>query len=84
MNWENLGFIKASKYRKNIILALASRNKTPNDLKSELRMHMTHVSSTLKDLVSKGIVQCLTPDLRKGKIYSLTNAGQELCEYINP
>ncbi len=82
MKWENLGYIKASKYRKNIVFALSSQNKTPIELKKELKMYMTHVSSTLKDLESKGIVECLTPDLRKGKIYTLTEIGQELYEYM--
>jgi len=33
-------------------------------------------------LKKKGIVKCLTPNVRKGKIYGLTRDGKEILEKI--
>lgn len=75
MDWNLIGFVKASNYRSQIMLSLKKRNKTPKELRNELGFHLSHISSTLNNLISKGLVVCLTPQLRKGKIFALTELG---------
>ena len=78
MDWELIGYIKASKYRKGIMISLNHSNKTPLELSNELEFYITHVSSTLRELREKKLAVCLTPNLRKGKIYCLTNLGKDV------
>ena len=67
-DWEKLAFIRASKYRKQILDAL-SEPKTPTELAQITGQNISHISRTLKELRSKRLVKCLTPNLRKGRLY---------------
>jgi len=75
MDWNLIGFVKASSYRSQIMISLKKKNKTPKELKNELGFYISHISSTLNQLISKGLVVCLTPQLKKGKIFALTELG---------
>ena len=68
MDWNLLGFIKASQYRQRILLKLKEGNKTPRELRDGLSYYMSHVSQTLKDLSEKKLVICLTPKLYRARI----------------
>ena len=76
VDWNKYGFVQASKYRTKIVEALASAPKTPSQITKETGLFKTHVSTVLKELVTEGIVECLTPNLRRGIIYGLTKDGK--------
>jgi len=78
MDWKKLGYVVASKYRIRIVLSLAEKPKTPKEIAQELGLYISHVSSTLSDLSGEGIVKCLNPSQRRGKMFSLTDIGKEL------
>ncbi len=78
MDWNLLGFIKASQYRQKVLIALDEGKKTPKELKDETGLYMSHISHTLKELTDKKLVICLTPKLYRGKLYSLTELGISL------
>ncbi len=82
MDWKKYGYVISSMYRQKIVLSLKKYPKTPKQLSSELEYHMSHVSSTIKELSENGIVENLSPDLRKGKIYGLTRDGEEIANSI--
>lgn len=67
-DWEKVAFVRASKYRKQILDAL-SEPKTPTELAKITGQNVSHISRTLKELQKKKLVKCLTPNLRKGKLY---------------
>jgi len=72
-----LGFIKASKHREDIVKILEEEILTPTEISNRLNLHTSQVSRYLSELVGKGVVQVLTPNLRKGKVYSLTEEGKK-------
>jgi DNA-binding MarR family transcriptional regulator len=82
MNWKKFGYIIASKYRMKIVLSLSASPKTPKEVAQELDLYISHVSSTLSDLSKEGIVECLNPSQKRGRIFSLTNIGKELAEEL--
>ena len=82
MDWKKYGYVLSSTYRQKIVLSLKKGPKTPKQISIESRLRLSHVSSTLKDLSNSDIVKCLTPDLKKGKIYGLTEDGKEIAEKI--
>ncbi|MFA5930899.1 MAG: ArsR family transcriptional regulator [archaeon] len=67
-NWEEIAFIKASKYRKQILDSL-SEPKTPTELAKITGQNISHISRTLKELQERELIKCLTPNLRKGRLY---------------
>lgn len=81
-DWNLVGYIKASNYRLNILTLLSKGNKIPIEIKNELKLYITHISTILKELGDKGLVKCLTPNLKKGKIYTITTLGKEILNQI--
>jgi predicted transcriptional regulator len=69
------GFVVASEYRKKVIRALATP-KTPKQISAQTGLHLSHVSKVLVELMNKGMVRCVNPDMRKGRIYELTELGK--------
>jgi DNA-binding MarR family transcriptional regulator len=83
MDDEELGWVKASSYRQTILRKLhGGRKLTPKEIKDGTEYYLSHVSNTLSDLEERGLVECLTPDLRKGRLYTLTEKGEEIVRAI--
>lgn len=81
MNWLKLGKVKRSKNKQKIIKAL-TKPKTPTELSEELKLARSTCSNTLLELQEMGLVKCLTPNLRMGRLYQLTEEGQEIKKQI--
>jgi len=79
---ELLGFLLSSKYRQKIILSLELKIKTPKLISKETDIQINHVSNILKELSEKGLVECQTPNLRKGRIYEITQKGKDFVKKI--
>jgi len=82
MDWEIIGFIKASTHRIKILDSLNQKEQTPKELQDSIKIHFSQISLILKELIDKDLVQCLNEDSRKGKIYSITEKGKESIAYI--
>jgi len=81
MNWELYSFVIRSEQRKNIVMAL-EKPKTPTQISKDVKLSTSHVSRTLSQFIDKGIVTCLTPKEKVGKVYELTDIGKELLESL--
>ena len=79
--WEDVSFIISSSYRERVLESLKDP-KTPTKISKELNINKTHISKTLKELLSKKIITCLTPKANKGKLYLLSNYGKEILKEI--
>ncbi len=82
MDWEDIGFIKASYIREGILKQLRKKTSTPKDLTEALDIHFPQISNNLKEMSERGLVQCLTENRKKGKIYSITDKGIEVLEKL--
>ena len=82
MDWDKYGHVLASKYRKDIVLSLSEKPKTPKEMAEETNYYLSHISNTLKDLSDNNIVKCLTENRDKGRIYDLTKLGKDIADQI--
>lgn len=82
MDWNKYGYIVGSRYRQKIVLCINSKQKTPKQVSQETNIPITHVSSMLKDLSKNNIVKLLTPNIKKGKLFSLTKDGLEIAKRL--
>lgn len=78
MYWEDIGFIKASKNRLKIFQELSENEKTPKELQEILNLHFSQISMILRELVDRELVICRNVDSRKGKIYTLSEKGEDM------
>jgi len=77
-----LGFVLASEYRKKVMLSLQDKPLTPSIISEKTKIYPSHVSNTLNELVEKKLVVCLTPKLKKGRLYELTINGKNILKYL--
>ena len=82
INWKLAGKIKASSYRRRVLQALESREKTPTEISKELNIKISHISRALTELEEMNLIKCLTSELRKGRIYRLTKEGKKIANYL--
>ncbi len=76
---QQLGYVKASKYRTKVLTALKDSVLCPKDISDRTQYPQSHVSNTLSDLSRQGLVVCINPDARKGRLYQLTDDGKAVC-----
>jgi len=82
MDVEEYAWVKASDYRERVLLALADKPKPPKEIAEQTGYYLSHVSNTLSDLNDHGLTECITPDRRKGRLWSTTDRGAELIETL--
>ena len=81
MKWNDISFIISSKYRK-IVLESVKTHKTPTGISKELKIQRAHVSRALIELGKEKLVECLTPNKRKGRLYIITHKGREILKNL--
>ncbi len=72
------GKVKSSKHRTKIINLLKSSPMTPKELAEQTGAALNNISNYLATLRELGLVKCLNNDLRKGRVYALTDKGKEI------
>jgi predicted transcriptional regulator len=82
-DYELIGKVLASNHRLRILNLLAERVMTPVEMAKSLKMERSHVSKTLRELRSLGLVECKNPTLRKGKLFSVTPRGRHTIESLH-
>lgn len=79
---EKIAYVLASEHRKNIILYLDDEMHTPKQIGDAINVRTNHISNLLAQLRKKDLVYCATPKIRKGKLYTLTEDGTSVLNYI--
>jgi DNA-binding MarR family transcriptional regulator len=82
IDWLSYGFVLASSHRKHLVWILRGGPSTPSSLAKKAGLPVSHVSKALKELELNNLVICLTPDLRKGRVYALTQSGRKIADRI--
>lgn len=76
-------YVKASRYRLKIIDFLSDgKYGMPLEIANKINIKQSHISKVLKELKEKELVECINPEVRKGKLYHLTVTGEETVPYI--
>jgi len=82
-NWELVSFVLASEMRFKILIRLNNKVHTPTELKKNFDVPISRVSAVLKDLLEKELIENLTPERRKSKMYAITELGKEVLNEIH-
>lgn len=61
-----------------IMELLKSKAMTPTEISKELKTHFSQITKNLLELEKRDLVECLTPSLRKGRLYGLTEKGKKI------
>lgn len=74
---ELAGFIVRSSYRKKVFLLLENPIR-PSEIAKNLDIRLTHITRELRELKKKGLIECLNPKEKVGRLYQLTHKGKLL------
>ena len=81
--FESVGHVKVSKYRVNTIKFLAKGFKMPSEIAKELNIGTSHASNILNTLKEYGLVECVNPQVKKGRLYQNTPLAMEVLKYLD-
>ena len=77
-----ISLLKSSGYRLKIIKAIGKDTVTPSEIAEKIGIRLNHVSTFLKELKENNLVKCLNEDTRKGRLYELTELGQNAIDKL--
>ena len=55
----------------------------PSQIAKDTGIVQNHISNTLRQLKEHDLVECINPEVRKGRLYRLTDKGEEVTKNIN-
>ncbi|MEM3586201.1 MAG: helix-turn-helix domain-containing protein [Candidatus Jordarchaeaceae archaeon] len=79
--WELISYAH-SPTRRLCLESLATGPKTPATIAKSSKRHLSHISRAIQELVKKGLVECMTPNLPKNRIYKITDKGIEVLKKL--
>lgn len=80
--WKKVGYIQASKYLTKVMKSLNGETKIPSQIAKDTDILQNHMSATLKQLREHNLVECVNPEVRKGRLYRLTDLGEDIVEHL--
>jgi ArsR family transcriptional regulator, cadmium/lead-responsive transcriptional repressor len=79
---DEINFVKASKYRTKIMKTLEGNVKIPSQIAKDSDINRSHISDILSQLKEYDLVECVNPEVRKGRLYRLTKKGEILARNL--
>lgn len=76
-----ISYVKISQYRTKVMKSLEERLKHQQSL-LKIRKLGHYISKVLAELKAHELVECINPEVRKGRLYRLTDKGDELVKNL--
>lgn len=80
---KEMSYVKISKYRTKVMRSLEGEVKIPIVIAKDSGIRPNHISKVLAELKAHNLVECINPEVRKGRLYRLTDKGDEVVKNIN-
>ncbi len=75
-------YVEKSQYRSKVLKSLSNDAKMPSQISKDTGIIQNHISNTLRQLKEHDLVECINPEVRKGRLYRLTDDGEEIVDKI--
>ena len=70
--------VNISKYRTKVMKSLDGEVLIPTQIAKNSGIRTNHISKVLAELKAHELVECINPVVRKGRLYRLTDKGEEI------
>ena len=77
-----ISYVNISKYRTKVMKSLDGEVLIPSQLAKNSGIRTNHISKVLSELKSHELVECINPEVRKGKLYRLTETGEDVVKNL--
>ena len=77
-----ISYVEISQYRKKVMKSLDGNVKIPSVIARDSGIRTNHISKVLSELKAHELVECINPEVRKGRLYRLTDKGEKVTENL--
>ena len=70
-----ISYVNISKYRTKVMKSLDGEVLIPSQIAKDSGIRTNHISKVLSELKAHELVECINPEVRKGRLYRLTDLG---------
>ena len=78
-----MSYVNISKYRTKVMKSLDGEVLIPSQIARNSGIRTNHISKVLSELRAHELVECINPEVRKGRLYRLTEKGEEIVENLS-
>ncbi|WP_296883934.1 transcriptional regulator [uncultured Methanobrevibacter sp.] len=78
-----ISYVQISKYRTKTMKTLNGNVKIPSAIARDSGIRTNHISKVLSELKAHELVECINPEVKKGRLYRLTDKGEKVTENLN-
>ncbi len=75
-------YVEISTYRTKVMKTLDGEVKIPTVIAKDSGIKPNHISKVLSELKAHDLVECINPEVRKGRLYRLTESGKKISENL--
>lgn len=75
-------YVEISSYRLKTLKSIGTNVKIPKQIAKDCGIKQNHISKTLKELKTHGLIECINEEVRKGRLYRLTPFGLSVLEEV--
>ena len=77
-----ISYVQISKYREKVMKSLEGEVKIPSQIAKDSDIRVNHISKVLAELKAHDLVECINPEVRKGRLYRHTDKGEEIVKNL--
>ena len=79
---KEISYVKISSYRLRVMKSLEEEVKMPSEIARDSDIRQNHISKVLSELKAHELVECINPEVRKGRLYRHTDKGVDVVKNI--
>ena len=79
---KEIDYVNKSQYRLKVMKSLEGKVMIPSEIADDAGIFHNHISNTLRQLKEHELIECINPEVKKGRLYRLTDKGDELVKNI--
>ena len=77
-----ISYVEISSYRKKVMKSLDGEVLIPTQIARNSEIRPNHISKVLAELKAHELVECINPEVRKGRLYRLTDKGEDIVKNL--
>ena len=77
-----ISYVQISKYRTKVMKSLEGEVKIPSVIANDSGIRTNHISKVLSELKAHELVECINPEVRKGRLYRHTDKGEQVVKNL--
>ena len=77
-----ISYVQISTYRTKAMKALEDDVKIPSVIAKDSGIRTNHISKVLSELKAHELVECINPEVRKGRLYRHTEKGNQIVKKL--